>query len=517
MHLPKIQCLILNPKDNVGILVTSSGRRGQIAESSCSCTVRLKGHIPKGHKVAIKKIKNKEPILKSGQIIGIARRNIEFGEHVHLHNIKFLDKVTFAARHWNKEMIKLYDQNNMFPGSFMGFLRRDGRAGVRNYIVVASTVNCSATVAKEVAHYFKNKNLSQYGIDAIVPITHVSGCAQSLKGYTYKLLNRSIAGWLNHPNVVGGVIIGLGCEMVTLESLASGLSKKYGFSKNYQECINIQEAGGVRKSIKLGINRVERLLSKLSDFRRTELPVSLLTVALKCGGSDVFSSITANPALGVVSDILVSLGGTTVMGEVPECYGAKNLLLARCLRKIDRKRLNEIFSWWDYYAKKNNVNMNDNISLGNIRGGISTILEKSLGAIAKGGTSAISEVVDYAQRVRRKGFVFMNTPGFDPVAVTGMVAGGCNLVAFTTGRGSVYGCSISPTIKIATNSELYQKMRSDMDINAGVALKKGNLEGVALDIYRFLIQVANGEKKTASEKQGLGMEEFVPWQAGEIL
>jgi altronate dehydratase len=516
-ELPKIDCLVLSPKDNIGILVASGGIRGQDAKClGRSDMVRLKSQIPKGHKIALRKIKSKEPIIKSGQIIGIAIRNIDSGEHVHIHNIKFSDKINFSVRYSNSTPILFDNRKKALPNNFKGFLRKDGRAGVRNYILVVSTVNCSAAVTREVAAYFKDIDLSKRGIDGVIPIIHQSGCAQSANGYTYKLLNRVLAGYLNHSNVVGGVIIGLGCEMITKESLFSALGSKYVQIKDCWECMNIQDTGGTKKSIRLGIEKVEKLLSKLPVFKRRELPVSLLSLALKCGGSDAFSAITANPALGKASDILVSFGGTAIIGELPECFGGENILLKRCLRKADKEKLRQFFSWWRDYTKKNSVIMNDNISLGNIRGGISTILEKSLGAIAKCGSSSINEVVDYAQRNIRKGLVFMNTPGFDPVAVTGLVAGGCNLVAFTTGRGSVYGCSISPTIKIATNSELYKTMKDDMDINSGVVLSDGDLDKTGEDIYRFLLEVASGTR-TASEKNKLGWEEFVVWQAGEVL
>jgi len=516
--LTGIKCLILAPQDNLGIFIVSGGRSGQRVEclGQLKGAFRLKMPIPKGHKAAVRKIIKNEPILKGGQIIGIAKRNILAGEHVHVHNVKFSDRINFSTKYPAKLQTILNDPKKDLPVSFQGYLRADGRAGVRNYIAVASTVNCSATVVKEVVNYFKHKNLSKLGLDGVVPITHQSGCAQSANGYGYKLLNRSLAGFLDHPNVVGSVIIGLGCEMVTRESLTCVLGDKYGLVKKRQECLNIQEAGGTKKSIKLGIEKVENLLSRLPVFKRTELPVSLLSLALKCGGSDAFSAITANPALGRASDILISLGATAVIGELPECYGGEKILLQRCLRKDDQRRLKQFFAWWNDYTKKNNVSMNDNISLGNIRGGISTILEKSLGAIAKCGFSPISEVVDYAQQNKRKGLIFMNTPGFDPVAVTGLVAGGCNLVAFTTGRGSVFGCSISPTIKIATNSELYKRMKDDLDLDGGLVLADGNLDRMGEDIYRFLLKVASGTR-TASEKNRLGNEEFVAWQTGEVL
>lgn len=513
---PLLKCLILHPKDNVGIAV-SDGEVNQIIENiELSVTIKLKTLVPKGHKIAIKKIDYREPIVKYGQIIGISKKKIVPGEHVHVHNIHFSDQIDFSEKHLKKNERNISKTKENFTTSFNGFLRRDGRAGIRNYIIIASTVNCSATVVKEVANYFKDKDLSKYGIDGVVPVVHMSGCAQSIGGYGNNILNRTIMGWLDHPNVVGGLVIGLGCEVITLKSLIASLNSKSTFNNNSVEYLNIQEVGGTKKAIRLGIDKVERMLSVLPDFKRIDLPVSLLNVALNCGGSDAYSGITANPALGVAGDILVTCGGGVVLAEVPECYGAKKHLLHRCLTQKDRNKLRKIFSWWDKYAKMNSANMNDNISLGNIAGGISTILEKSLGAISKGGSSPINQVLDYAERITEKGLIFMNTPGFDPVSVTGQVAGGCNLVSFTTGRGSVYGCSIAPTIKIASNTEIFEKLNEDMDIDAGIVSTQSNLDEVGREIYDFIIKVANG-KKTCSEIQGLGKEEFAPWQVGETL
>jgi len=516
--LPAVKCLILNKEDNVGTLVTSDGEKNQIVEKSelLNYNINLKTAIPKGHKIAIKIINCNEPIIKYGQIIGISKKTIMPGEHVHIHNVQFSDKVHFSKNDLFEHTIESTKNKSITPTTFKGFLRKDGRAGIRNYLVVVSTVNCSASVVKEIASYFQNKDLSTYGIDGVVPIVHMSGCAQSIGGYNNQILNRTIMGWLDHPNVVGGLLIGLGCEVVTFDSLKKSLHLKSGFDDTFFDVLSIQDIGGSRKTIKCGIERIEFILSNLPKFQRTELSISKLTVALNCGGSDAFSGITANPALGVAGDILVSSGGSIVLGEVPECFGAKEQLMQRCVNQDDRNKLDNIFLWWDKYAEKNDANMNDNISLGNISGGISTILEKSLGAIAKGGSTPITQVVDYAERITHSGLVFMNTPGFDPVSVTGLVAGGCNLVAFTTGRGSVYGCSIAPTIKIASTTKLYDKMKEDMDMDAGKIISGNSLHEVGQEIYNLIIQVANGTH-TSSETQKMGTEEFAPWHVGETL
>ena len=369
---------------------------------------------------------------------------------------------------------------------------------------------------KEVARHFEKMNLSKFKIDGIIPITHNSGCAQKTGGFSDKLLNKTIAGWLYNPNVVGAVVVGLGCEDVNIKSITSSLGSRSKLNKPLLESFNIQDAGGTKKAVNLGIKKVKKILSGLPDFNRVELPVSLLTVALNCGGSDAFSAITANPALGISGDILISHGGTIVLGETPECSGAEKLLSSRCVSENDRKKLKHIFSEWRNLAKKHGITMNDNLASGNIAGGISTILEKSLGAISKGGAAQIKQVVNYAEQIKKKGLIFMDTPGFDPVSVTGLVAGGCNLIAFTTGNGSVYGCSIAPTIKISTNSKLYKNLRNDIDIDAGKSLAKSGLIEVGREIYNFFIQVASGVR-TCGEKQGFEIDGFVPWQLGETL
>jgi altronate dehydratase len=514
-YLAAINCIVFNPEDNVGVLVSSGGEPNQIVQISGPSApfIKLKSSVPKGHKIAIREIKPNEEIIKFGQVIGISNKTILPGEHVHVHNISSANVVDFSAKYPPK---KILIRKEDFSNTFRGFLRSDGRAGVRNYILVASTVNCSATVAKKIANYFKSVDLSKQGIDGIVPITHLGGCAQAIGSYAQTILNRTITGWLDHPNVVGAVVVGLGCETSSLESILKNSGTANKLSKNFLESFNIQDAGGTKKSISLGIDKVQRILSRLPVFQRTELPVSLLTVALNCGGSDAYSALTANPALGMAGDVLVHYGGTVVLAEIPECYGAEKLLIQRCASEEDRDKLAKIFSWWVEYARKNNVTMNDNLSSGNIAGGISTILEKSLGAVAKSGDSPVNQVVDYAEHITKKGVIIMNTPGFDPVSVTGLVAGGCNLVAFTTGRGSVYGCSIVPTIKIASNPDLYERLKDDMDIDAGKALTQNNISEVAGEIYKFLKKVADGTQ-TCSEKNGLGEEEFAPWQVGETL
>lgn len=512
-----VEYILLDPMDTVAIL-NIDGKSGQVIKIGhpINQTIVLQGPIPKGHKVALRPMKAGDPVLKFSQIIGLAKVDIAVGEHVHSHNIGYSDTIVFSDINLTKSRIEKTAGLDKLPSTFNGFLRKDGRAGIRNYVVVMATSNCSGTVVKRVASHFVGKDLARYGVDAVVPVAYGGGCAQATGTYAYTLLNRTLAGWFDHPNVVGAVIIGLGCEVITVKSIAQYLSGKDTLEKPYFQTFNIQDVGGTQKAIRLGIEHVSNILSKLPVFHRVPLPVRLLSVALNCGGSDVFSGLTANPSVGAFTDMLVLKGGTAVLAETPECHGAENYLIQRSVRQGDKEQMKNIVKWWDSYTRTNKVTMNDNISPGNMEGGISTILEKSLGAVAKGGTLPIVQVIDYGERITENGIVFMNTPGFDPVSVTGLVAGGCNMVVFTTGRGSVYGCSLAPTVKIATNSALYRALRHDMDIDAGQVLNDRSIQSVGKEIYRFVIKTASGEE-TCSERNGIGWEEFVPWSVGETL
>lgn len=511
-------CLILYPSDNVGILI-NGGIAGSfvIIPGTEKRKVLLKENIPSGHKMAVVDLISGTPIIKSGQTIGLCSRNISAGEHVHLHNIKTLDESFFSDN-----IIKCSppdeSQLNTLPDRFPAYVRPDGRAGIRNYILVISSSNCAASVVKKTVQYFSNSDFSSKGIDGVVPVTYGGGCALSKEGNTYEVFSRTLLGWLDHPNVVGALIIGLGCEVIT----EKGLEESYKALRNNAEysipvvSFTIQQAGGSRQAIEKGISEVNHLVESLPVFKRSVISVSSLILGLNCGGSDSLSGVTANPALGRAGDYLVSKGGTIVLAEYPECHGAEKLLIKRCTRKGDKKVMQDIIQWWKDYAAKNKVSFDDNLSAGNKEGGISTILEKSMGAVAKGGTSPVSQVVRYAERISSKGLVFMDTPGYDPVSVTGLIAGGCQMIAFTTGRGSVYGCSIAPVIKITTNTDIFKRMNDDMDINAGKIIEGVNISDVSREIYNFVMDVAGGIK-TKSEWNGMGWEEFVPWQVGETL
>ncbi len=501
----KEKAIVLIPGDDVALL--KERLESQTVLEFEGQKICLSADIPAGHKVALKAIRRDNPVRKYGQIIGFATTDITAGEHVHVHNVGVRDfdrDYKFASEAKSTEF---YPENR----TFMGFSRGDGQVGTRNYIAVISTSNCSAYASRYIAERFKNGGLKDYpNVDGVFAVNPKGGCSTREGGEDLLQLQRVLAGFARHPNVASYVIVGLGCEVNQSEGLIE--NQELGAPS----VIMIQECGGIQKTVELGVNKVEKLLSYANQFRRTKQPLSALMLATECGGSDANSGVTGNPALGVAADELVKYGGTVILGETPEIYGAEHLLTRRAKSEAIGKKLVGRIKWWENYVAMHNAAINNNPTPGNIRGGLTTIYEKSLGAIAKGGTSTVNEVYLYAEQVTEKGLVFMDTPGNDPASVTGMVAGGANIVAFTTGRGSVFGFKPAPSIKIATNSVLYNKMVDDMDINAGVILEGANVTDVGRLIFEDIAEVASG-KKTKSELSNVGEEEFAPWVLGPIL
>ncbi|MBT7097659.1 altronate dehydratase [Candidatus Poribacteria bacterium] len=469
-----------------------------------------------GHKFALRDIPADAPVRKYGQTIGFATEGIAAGSHVHVHNVSARDferDYRFAAE---ATPLTPYPESQMRV--FDGYARPNGGVGTRNYIAVISTVNCSASVSSYVSREFDEERLRAYAnVDGVLAITHKGGCGTNLGGADYVQLQRTLAGFARHPNIFGYVLMGLGCEVNQIVDLVhnQGLLQIETIRKP-PKTISIQEEGGIRKAITAGIRAVEEMLPAANECRRTPQPISKITIGAECGGSDANSGITANPAVGVCGDELVKYGGTHCIAETTEMYGAEHLLTARAVSEEVGKKLVGRIRWWENYATMLGAEIDNNPTPGNKEGGLTTIYEKSLGAIAKGGTSPLTAVYEFAEPMTEPGFVVMDTPGYDPVSVTGMVAGGANVVLFTTGRGSVFGFKPVPSIKIATNSRLYHHMIDDMDINAGDAVEGGSVHDVGMTIFEDVIAVASG-KPTKSELAGVGELEFCPWVLGPIL
>lgn len=500
--------LRLSQTDNVAVAASRIEDGDTIRDGLAART-----RIPFGHKVALQPIAPGGPVRKFGQIIGFASAPIAAGDWVHVHNVEMHD---FDRDY---RMAEEAHPVNVLPpeeqATFEGFRRRDGRVGTRNYIGILTSVNCSASVARFMAEAATRSGiLDDYpNVDGVVSFTHGTGCGMAGSGEGFDMLKRTQWGYAANPNLAAVLLVGLGCEVFQI----ARLKELYGLEEGETfRTMTIQDTGGTRRTIDEGVARIAEMLPLADRARRETVPASEITVALQCGGSDGYSGITANPALGVAADMVVRNGGTAILAETPEIYGAEHLLTRRARNRAVAEKLVERIRWWEDYTARNGGEMNNNPSPGNKAGGLTTILEKSLGAAAKGGSTPLNAVYEYAEQVTEKGFVFMDTPGYDPVSVTGQVAGGANVVCFTTGRGSAYGCKPSPSIKLATNTAMYERMEEDMDINCGDILDGVTLEEKGRAIFEEILAVASG-KRTKSERLGYGDNEFVPWQVGAVM
>ncbi len=502
--------IVLRVSDHVAVLKRTVKAGDELRGGAHS--LRVRQTIGAGHKIALTDLAEGQPITKYGQTIGFASVAIAAGDHVHTHNLVMRDFGRDYAFCVDARPVQLHRQMRHFNG----FARPSGRVGTRNYLAVISSVNCSASVSHYVRDRFRTAEFQRDfpNVDGVIAFTHKAGCAMD-PGEPQRVLQRVLAGVARHPNISGYVMIGLGCEVNQVDSVRQAYKlDELRPGESAPVFMNIQATGGVRKTVEAGVAAVMKLLPEANALRRTAQPVSKLILAENCGGSDGNSGITANPALGVASDELVRYGGTSVLAETPEIYGAEHLLTRRAVSREVGEKLVSFIHWWEKHAKQHGASIDNNPSHGNKEGGLTNIYEKSLGAVAKGGQSPLAAVYQYAEPITATGFCFMDTPGYDPVSMTGLVAGGCNVGVFTTGRGSVYGCKPAPCLKVATNTALFRHMEEDMDINAGTILDgTETVEEVGRRIFEKIVAVASGER-TKSELAGLGDEEFAPWQLG---
>ncbi|TMQ14515.1 MAG: altronate dehydratase [Deltaproteobacteria bacterium] len=505
--------LRLHPDDDV-VIAKLRLAAGTTVETGAG-SVTLAADIPAGHKIAVRPRAAGQPIRRYGQVVGFATAAIAPGDHVHKHNLEA------GELHQRFEVAVEGGPTRIRSGAemrtFDGYLRGDGRVGTRNYVLVVPTVNCSATVVRMVGERFRDVSRDYPNIDGVVAVSHRTGCGIVSQGDDHRILQRVINGYADHPNVGATVVVSLGCEINQPEllQLARSATPSPAASERLP-VVTIQREGGTRKAVEAAVAEIAKVLPRVDAARRTRRPASDLVVATNCGGSDGYSGITANPALGWAMDEIVRYGGTALLAETPEIHGAEQLLVRRARNAAVAQKLLDRIAWWESYLARHGARTDHNPSPGNIAGGITTVYEKALGGIAKGGTTQLVDVIDYAERVTAKGLVFMDTPGFDPVSVTGLVAGGANLVCFTTGRGSVFGCKPSPSIKLATSSTLYRHMTEDMDLDCGTILDGASIEDVGRQIVDEIFAVASG-KRTKSELLGFGDEEFAPWQPGPTV
>ncbi|MGJ8531755.1 MAG: UxaA family hydrolase [Alphaproteobacteria bacterium] len=497
----------LSPTDNI-LLAIDPLKVGDSAGDLIA-----KARIPSGHKMAVRDIGADEAITKYGQTIGFAREPISAGDWVHEHNVyvrEFKRNYAFGTEARDTPIVPEADR-----ATFMGYSRANGKVGTRNYIAVLTSVNCSASAARFIASEVNNSGVLQDypNIDGVISLVHGTGCGIDVKGSAYDVLKRTQWGFATNPNVGGVLMVGLGCEAFQIPRWM----KTYNIKESTLfRTLTIQEVGGTRKTVEAGVKAIIEMLPTVNAAQRTPQPASELLLALQCGGSDGYSGISANPALGAAVDLLVAQGGTAVLSETPEIYGAEHLLTLRAeTRDVGEKLINRI-RWWEDYTARHDMEMNNNPSPGNKLGGLTTILEKSLGAAAKGGSTNLRAVFEYAESITERGLVFMDTPGYDPVSATGQVAGGANVLCFTTGRGSAFGCKPTPSIKLASNSYIYEQMNEDMDINCGDILDGVTLTEKAEEIFAEILRVASGGQ-TKSEAIGYGDNEFVPWNLGATM
>jgi altronate hydrolase len=515
----------LHPRDNVCVAARNLERNDQV--SAGPLRVTLVEPARQGHKIAVVEIEAGEVVRKWSETIGYATRRIAPGEWVHSHNMAIGER----RQEYQKSTAVPPEPAPLEGHTFQGYRRANGRAGTRNYVAIISGVNCSASVAHYVARRFTPEVLGEYpNIDGVLAFSHGHGCGMEFGGEHHRILNRVMGGMARHPNIGGYLMVGLGCEtatpgyliedqkLVQIGSPIAGIISKPNRSSNGRPPVLVmQDLGGTQKTIDEGLRLVAELLPRVNDCRRESLPASEIVLGTNCGGSDGNSGITANAALGFASDLVVRCGGTTILGETTEIYGAEQLLTRRARTPAVADKLIERIKWWEWYSGVFGCTPDNNPSPGNKEGGLTTIYEKSLGAIIKAGTTALNDVYQYAEQVTAKGFVIMDTPGLDPVSVTGIVAGGANVVVFTTGRGSCFGFKPAPSIKVATNTPMYERMIDDMDINAGAVLSHDrSVEEVGREIFAEILAVASG-KQSKSEQLGLGEQEFQPWILGPTL
>jgi altronate hydrolase len=507
-HITASPLIRLHGSDNILVARTPVALGQPVPEFG----LRLRAQVAAGHKVAAVDIPAGAPVRKYNTVIGFATRDIAPGEHVHTHNLRFEEfdrDPAFCADLRPVDFLPEAEQ-----ARFMGIVRADGRVATRNYIGILSSVNCSATVSRRIADWFTPERLAAYpNVDGVVAFTHQTGCGMSTPSLNFDVLRRTLAGYARHPNLAAVLVVGLGCERNQIPELLQSQGLHTG---PRLETFNMQDTGGTRATIAAGVEAVQRMLPAANDVVREPVSARHLSIGLQCGGSDGFSSISANPALGAAMDILVRHGGTAILSETPEIYGVEDMLTRRAATPEVGRKLLERIEWWKDYSRGQSGQMNGVVVAGNQAGGIANIFEKSLGSAMKGGTTPLNAVYDYAEPIEQAGFVFMDSPGFDPCSATGQIASGANLICFTTGRGSMFGAKPVPSIKLASNTPMFERLRDDMDINCGTVIDgAATVQQLGQQIFDEILRVASGQR-TRSEELGLGDNEFVPWQLGIV-
>lgn len=484
--------IIVDPNDNVAVVKKSTFSDLEVVLPNGK-TVQVRGAVPPGHRFATRDISAGEFVLQFGQPIGTSL-GIRSGE-----------QITHSNMTNDVPIVRDLPENLHTPapdylpvderGTFMGYKRPDGRVGTRNYVLIVPTSMCASHEAQQISTIaeFTLYSREKYpNVDGVVAIPHNKGCGCQ-EGSTIDVMLRTLSNYADHPNVGGVILIDLGCEKTNLAQVERYLLKREkSFDKPVAK-IGIQDVGGTQAAIQQGLKEVEALLPKVNLTSREEVPVSELVLGVKCGGSDGFSGISANPSLGRAADMLVRSGGTVLITEVPEFCGAEHLLAYRAKDVETGRAVYRMVDWYKEYASKFGAVLNNNPSPGNIAGGLLNITIKSLGAIAKAGTTRIEGVVEYAETPTNRGVNLMQGPGYDQESTPGLVAAGATVVVFTTGRGTTIGNAIAPVIKLASNSPVFARMSQDLDLSAGGVIDgTETIDQVGKRVFERVCEVAGG-------------------------
>lgn len=475
----------IHENDNVAVALRdiSKGEKLTLGKH----TVIASEDIDKGHKIAFQDLAEGENIIKYGFAIGHATKPIKAGDYIHTQNIKtnlkgLLDYTYEPA---------LSSHNVSKNAEFMGYVRKNGEVGIRNEIWIVNTVGCVNKTAENLAKAANEKFAGK--TDGIFCYTHPYGCSQL--GEDHETTQKILADMVKHPNAAGVLVLGLGCENNNIPVFKTVLGE---YDEERVKFLSTQE---VDDEIEAGLELIGQLVEYAGTFKREKVPASKLIVGLKCGGSDAFSGITGNPLVGRLSDILIEHGGTSVLTEVPEMFGAETILMNRCINTETFDKTVNLINNFKGYFMKHNQEIYENPSPGNKKGGISTLEEKSLGCTQKGGTGNVVDVLDYGERVKTPGLNLLRGPGNDIVAVTALMAAGVHMVLFTTGRGTPVGSPV-PTVKVSTNTDLYNRKNNWIDYNAGQLLDGKEMDDVGEDFFNYVLKVASGETQTKNEING---------------
>jgi altronate hydrolase len=491
--------IIVSPKDNVAVVKAKTEKDLSVVLPD-KHIVTLKSEVPLGHRFATREIPEGDFVLQYGQPIGTSL-GIEKGEWISPEN---MSNSVPIVRDLPKDLstpepdyIEVSER-----ATFQGFKRPDGRIGTRNFVLIVPTSMCAsheATNISMMAEFLHYKREKFPNVDGVVAIPHNKGCGCQ-DAENIEIMLRTLANYADHPNVGGVILIDLGCEKTNLSKVEKFLlNRDYRINKPFAK-IGIQEVGGTQKAIETGLEEVQKMLPIVNQAKREEFSASELVLGVKCGGSDGFSGISANPSLGFASDLLVRNGGTVLITEVPEFCGAEHILANRSKDVETGRKVYEMVDWYKDYAGKFGAVLNENPSPGNVKGGLLNITIKSLGAIAKAGTTRVEGVLGYAETVKNKGLNLMQGPGYDQESTPGLVAAGATVVVFTTGRGTTIGNAIAPVIKLSSNNEIFERMNNDIDISAGNVIEgTESIEQVGERLFEHICKVASGEIPAKAE------------------